>query len=261
MTTININSINMNYKISGNGFPVVLIHGLSDDLNYWRYLTKYLEKYYKVISMDLRGHGKTDEGNEKYTINLIKDDVIKLLEKLNINKFHLIGFSLGGQISLKIAVENPELISKLILISTLPRSDEYTKKNFKIMLDSLNESFESFYDTMIKYVLPEDIIRENKNKLDNTKINQTKTKNQRAILKTLKTCNNFDIYNKLPEIKNKTLIIYGEDEEIISYNNIKELEKIPNSKIVSFPNTKHNILIKRNFNEAKNLIINFLNED
>lgn len=258
MTTININSIKMNYKISGNGFPIVLIHGLSDDLNYWKHLTKYLERYYKVISMDLRGHGKTGEGNEKYTMNLIKDDVIKLLKKLNINKFHLIGFSLGGQISLKIAVENPELVSKLVLISTLPRADNYTNRNFKIMLNSINESFECFYDTMIKYVLPDDIIKENKNKLDEIKIIQSKNKNQSAIIKTLETCKNFNIYNKLSEIKNKTLILYGEDEEIISYNNIKELEKIPNSKIYSFPNTKHNVLIKRNFNEAKNIIINFL---
>ena len=84
------------------------------------------------------------------------------------------------------------------------------------------------------------------------------TETSRAIIKTLETCKNFNIYNKLDEIKNKTLILYGEDEEIISYNNIKELEKIPNSKIYSFPNTKHNVLIKRNFNEAKNIIINFL---
>ncbi|MGN1362294.1 MAG: alpha/beta fold hydrolase [Methanobrevibacter sp.] len=258
MTTININSIKMNYKITGKGFPIVLIHGLSDDLNYWKYLSKYLEKYYKVISMDLRGHGKTDEGKEKYSMDLIKDDVIKLLKKLDINKCHLIGFSLGGQISLKIAVENPEIVSKLILISTLSRADNYTNKNFKIMLDSIDESFECFYDTMINYVLPEDITKENKNKLDEIKLIQSRNKNRSAIIKTLETCRNFNIYNKISEIKNKTLITYGEDEEIISYNNIKELEKIPDSKIVSFPNTKHNTLIKRNFNEAKNIIIDFL---
>lgn len=259
MTKININNVNLNYEIYGSGFPVVLIHGLSDDLTYWKYLVKELKKYYKVVAMDLRGHGKSDEGNDEYTMDLLKNDVVSLCSKLNINEFHLIGFSLGGEIALKIAIENPNTVSRLIIISSFARADRYTENNLKIMYNAINDSFEEFYDTMIDYVLPDDIIEKNKLKLENIKLNQASNKNQSAIIKTLSACMYQDIFDCLKNIKNNTLIMYGEDEKIISFNNIIEVyNEIPNSEKVSFPNTKHNVLIHRNFDDAKDIILNFL---
>ena len=82
MTFININDNTLNFNIEGNGFPVVLIHGFSDDLNYWNFISNELKKYFTVITLDLRGHGKTPLGDKPITIELLGDDVYKLLEKL-----------------------------------------------------------------------------------------------------------------------------------------------------------------------------------
>ena len=102
MTFIEVNDNRINFKIEGHEFPVVLIHGFSDDLYFWEYIAENLKKYFTVIRMDLRGHGKTPIGDKPIDNRLLAHDITELLKKLYIEKCHVIGFSLGGSIALEL---------------------------------------------------------------------------------------------------------------------------------------------------------------
>lgn len=257
-----INSIKIHYKITGKGYPVVLIHGLSDDLEYWKYMTDYLKDYFKVISVDLRGHGKSEEGEVEYTTELFADDIVKLLKKINIEKTNIIGFSLGGHVSLKIITKYTEIINKAILISTSARITPDMEEGFKGLEESSNKGFIEFFDFIIYHVLPEDILKDSKDKLEIQKLELAKTRNINGIRKAAKSCKSYDVYNDLNKINNEVLIIYGEDDTIISKTGINELvDNIDNSKLITLKNTKHNVLIERNFDYLKELIKDFLYEN
>ena len=109
MSKIELDDIKLNYKVEGTGYPLVFIHGLADKIEYWMPLTNNLKKDYKTICFDLRGHGKTDLGNEIPDIDLYAEDLFDLLNYLKIEKAMLIGLSLGGRIALNFVIKSPEL--------------------------------------------------------------------------------------------------------------------------------------------------------
>lgn len=107
--------ISLYYQERGNGLPFVLLHGNSEDGNYFKFQIDYFSKNYRVIAVDTRGHGKTPRGNAPFTMNQFVEDLNNLLEKLELSQVILLGFSDGANIAMKFAIKYPEKIKVLIL--------------------------------------------------------------------------------------------------------------------------------------------------
>ena len=152
----------MNYKVEGNGEPLLFIHGLSDSLLYWEFLAANLKGDYQIIRVDLKGHGESELGSDEITIDLYADDLIDLLNELNIDKVNLIGFSLGGTVALDFAIRFPEKVYSLVLMSTFPKADGYLTEVVNQFKSTLNNGFEDFYDYLVPKVLCPDVIEDNK---------------------------------------------------------------------------------------------------
>lgn len=95
------------------------------------FFTKELEKYFTVIRIDLRGHGKTPIGDKEITMELLSDDIYQLLKTLYIEKYSVVGFSLGGSLAIDLTLNHPKLVKSLVLISTYAKADDNTKQHFK----------------------------------------------------------------------------------------------------------------------------------
>lgn len=259
MTTININGNKLNFEINGAGFPVVLLHGFSDDLNYWNFISSDLEKYFTVLKIDFRGHGKSELGDKKITIDLLTDDVVELLKTLYIEKCYLIGFSIGGSVAIDIAIKNKNLVKKLVLVSTYGKIDENTKEKFKLINKSMKKSYENYYNTIIDYVLPKDVINENSEKLCTICDEKSKSADCEDLRKILYGVKQFDNLDKVRQINAKTLIIAGLDDTLVLPEQSKLLnEKINNSQLEICEGVKHNVFIKPQTERLKKMIIEFL---
>jgi pimeloyl-ACP methyl ester carboxylesterase len=111
--------VSIQYTVEGAGQPAVLIHGLfaSGNLN-WRLpgITQALAKDYQVITMDVRGHGGSGkpEQAEAYGVELA-EDVVRLLDHLKLQKAHLVGYSMGGMIAMKLMTRHPERVQSVVL--------------------------------------------------------------------------------------------------------------------------------------------------
>lgn len=246
----------INYIFEGSGEKtIVFIHGLSDSLDYWRRLSLMLSDEYKVLIYDLRGHGESDLGNEEFSMDLLSDDLYNLFLKLNIKKASLIGLSLGGNIALTFTLKHPELVEKLVLMSTFSESDDNLESKFKEFKNAINISYETFFDAIVKYVIPHDVYDENREVLEIAKKMKAETANIKAIKNTIDIGAEFNVTGQLSKIDNETLILYGRDDEIISLNLTNILkDNIRNSKLVILDNTKHDLLIGDNIFEILKLI-------
>lgn len=96
-------------------FPLVLLHGNSEDSSYFIHQIEYFSDKYFVIAIDSRGHGKSSYNGEKLTIDKLASDVINVLDIMGIKSANFLGFSDGGNVLLSIALKKPELINKMVL--------------------------------------------------------------------------------------------------------------------------------------------------
>lgn len=103
------NGVKIRYIVVGRGEPVILVHGFAGDLDMWRVLTADLANDYEVIAFDCRGHGKSDKPHEpeQYGIEMV-NDIVRLMDHLQIKKAHVMGYSMGGFIVMKMLAEHPD---------------------------------------------------------------------------------------------------------------------------------------------------------
>ncbi len=121
MPTIRVDDISVYYEIHGQGEPLLLINGLGAELSEFRFLVEQLAKEHKVVAFDNRGSGQSDKPDIPYTIAMMAEDSACLLQSLGVAKADVIGISLGGRIALELTLSHPELVHRLVLVSTSAR--------------------------------------------------------------------------------------------------------------------------------------------
>jgi 3-oxoadipate enol-lactonase len=99
--------------------PLVLLHGLGSQASTWDTVAGEFAKHFRVIAIDQRGHGDSDRPGE-YSFELMRDDVLGLLDELRLDQINLIGHSMGGTVAYLIAEKEPGRIGRLILEDTPP---------------------------------------------------------------------------------------------------------------------------------------------
>lgn len=110
----------LHYEESGQGSPLLLLHGLGSSNLDWEYQTAALASRYRVIAMDMRGHGRSDKPDERYSMAGFATDVAALIDQLRLGPVHLVGISMGGMIGFQLGVDRPELLKSLTIINSGP---------------------------------------------------------------------------------------------------------------------------------------------
>lgn len=132
----------LNYEISGNGTQnLVLLHGFMENLLIWEEMEAFLSEKFRLVKIDLPGHGKSPVLDEIHTMEQMAMKVKEVTDFLNLEKFHLLGHSMGGYVSLAFAENYPQFLKSLTLFfSTYFPDDEEKKeqrrKSFRIILEN-----------------------------------------------------------------------------------------------------------------------------
>ena len=109
---------------STEGVPLVLLHGLGNEAHLWDDFVPSVLPHYRVLALDQRGHGDSDWDPEgRYDAEAMTDDLEAVLEALEINRFVLVGFSMGGRVSMTFAGRHPERLAGLVIIDIGPEVD------------------------------------------------------------------------------------------------------------------------------------------
>jgi pimeloyl-ACP methyl ester carboxylesterase len=106
---VRANGVNIHYAEAGSGTPLILLHGGSSTLAEWRAHIPTFAKRYRVLALDSRGHGKTDNPAGKLSYRMMAEDVAAFIETLELSRPFVCGYSDGGQIALELAIRRPGL--------------------------------------------------------------------------------------------------------------------------------------------------------
>ena len=120
-----VNGIKLYYEVHGEGRPLILLHGGLGAIEMFGPNLPALAASRRVIAVDLQGHGRTADIDRPLSIELMADDIAALIAHLGLERPDIMGYSLGGGVALQTAIRHPEVVGKLVIVSTLFRRDGF----------------------------------------------------------------------------------------------------------------------------------------
>lgn len=120
-----VNGIKLYYEIHGTGQPLIVLHGGLGATSMFGPNLPALAKGRQVIAVDLQGHGRTADIDRPLSAELMAEDIAALIKHLKLERPDLMGYSLGGGVALFVAIRHPELVGKLVVVSTPIRRNAF----------------------------------------------------------------------------------------------------------------------------------------
>lgn len=236
MMFIQVKNNTYHVEICGQGFPIVFFHGFTGSTKTWAPIIEKLSQKFTCIAIDLPGHGKT-KVTELESMEQACVELVEVLDKLQVNTFHLIGYSMGGRTALVLTSKFPERVKRLILVGASPGLEGEAKIE-RVQTDEKLANFikTKGISTFVEYweniplfhthdKLPNDV----KKQLRNERLSQ----NEEGLilsLKTMGTGKQPTIWPKLKNITTPTLLVTGSLDEKFTKINEKMLQLMPNAK-------------------------------
>ena len=118
-----VNGLNLYYEVHGMGEPLVLLHGGVGALEMFGEVLPMLADHHQVIAVDLQAHGRTADIDRPLSYEAMADDVAALIRKLGLEQADVMGYSLGGSVALRTAIQHPDVVRKLVVVSAAFKQD------------------------------------------------------------------------------------------------------------------------------------------
>lgn len=234
--TVFINGKKVVYSDMGSGSVIIFIHGWSESHIAFKEISSILSKKYRCISIDLPGFGES-EALEKITLNKVSKVVEKLIDKLGIKKYNLVGHSLGGTVTLFYADNHQNEIDKIVLISPFITFKQFSK----------------FVFNLIRNLAPFLI-----GKILNSKKPNLYVVNAFRFAYLLSST---DLYKYLRRVRRDILLVYGTRDSLLSIRPLQPLLGIMNNiHLAIFQDVRHYIFTY-NSNELAEKIDLFFSKD
>lgn len=140
MPKANLGDCEIYFEQHGEGEPLLLVSGLGGVGSYWKPNLPAFTPKYRVILHDHRGSGSSTHSRMKYSVDQMTDDLVRLMDRLRIERAHLVGQSTGGAIGQTLAITHPERVGKLVLAGTWTKADAYFLRLFEARKSLLNSA-------------------------------------------------------------------------------------------------------------------------
>ena len=272
---IEIDGIPFNYVDigSGDGDPVVLVHGLGGQWQNWLENIPRLAESRRVVAMDLPGFGLTPESedDEEITITRYGHWVNELADRLGLEKVDLVGNSMGGYIAAEVAIQFPERVSRLVLVSAAGISSAETIQAPILTFGRIAAALAANSVTRYRYLAARPITRHislalvarhpRLLKADLAYEGFFKGGGKPGFDDALRASLDYDFRDRLPDVKVPTLIVWGERDSIIPTRDADEFERvIEDSRKIVMEDCGHIPMAERpqTFND---LLVEFLDEE
>jgi pimeloyl-ACP methyl ester carboxylesterase len=243
-------------KDLGKGVPLVLVHGFLGSSNVWEPQIQYFKNNYRVIVPALPGFGKSNKIKSCNTIECMAKTVLNSLKKKKIQKFNLLGHSMGGMIVQEMARLSGNQILKLICYGTGPignipdRFETMDESRKKLKINGLEETAYRIAKTWF--------VEEDKAKYFYLSSEASKETSLEAADNSLVAMKNWNGMDNLKNIKNETLIIWGDQDRSYNYNQVENLKNnILGSSLKIIKECSHNAHLEKP-DEFNNCVSEFL---
>ena len=244
MQIARVGKLNLAYYVQGSGFPVLMIQGLGGRAADWGSVPGELASRFQAVTFDNRGTGQSDKPDEEYSLEVMADEAVAILDAVGQSRAHVVGVSMGGMIAQLVALRHPQRVDRLALLSTAPGGPN--------TVPPTPEAMTALIPDMSKP--PEEIVRQAMHLIAGPGFADTHPGVIREIVATAMSAPTpqfvfarqmaaimaSDRYQQLPQIKAPTLVIHGDADPLVPYVNGEILsQRIPGARLVTLRGCGH----------------------
>jgi 2-succinyl-6-hydroxy-2,4-cyclohexadiene-1-carboxylate synthase len=247
--------LRLNVEMYGEGPPLLVLHGFTGSVETWRSFIPTWSQKYKVIAVDVVGHGKSDAPEAPYFYGLIKTviDLKTILDFMEIEKVNLLGYSMGGRLALTLAADYPERVNALLLesgtpgLTTFKERGERMEKDDALADDIEKHGIKAFVRRWEKIPLfssqqslPADIRADLRNqRLNNREVGLANS------LRGMGTGQQHPVWNKLNKLDFPVLLVVGEWDRKFTKIAESMKERLPYAKIKQISEAGHAVHVEQ----------------
>ena len=248
------NGISLEYLDRGEGEVILLLHGLGSTKADWDLQVEGFSNEFRIIAPDLRGHGNSSKPSERsaYGIEKCAEDMRLLLEELEIEKCIVVGFSMGGAIAFEMAVNFPELVSKMVIINTAPDFNDLGEMGEEMVRERTKSLKTTGMEPLSRQISEGMFPGDDQRELRNAFFERARKNPVDAYYNSFTTLMEWGIGEKIKQIDVPVLIIASDlDYTPVS---LKEsyAKKMSNAQVVVIKNSRHGVTMDQpeQFNAA-----------
>lgn len=222
-------NVSIHYRRSGDGPPLVFLHGLGANLSCWRHQEAFFSARYTVVLLDLRGFGASDKPEDPgaYRVRCFAEDVHELLLHVDISGVHLVGTSMGGYVAQQFALDYPEEVKSLVLCNTTCRR-RVPPELLRTRLDALERSDMREY---ARLVASQALAPGASNELL-AEVIEMIARNDRAAYRTVIRSLTFDVCRQLTSIRAPVLLIGCDQDIVMPLDRLDEIRRfLPQARL------------------------------
>ncbi len=242
----------------GEGYPLVLVHGYLGSSEMWCNQKDFFSSFCRVITPALPGFGESSDAQSLDSINKMAKFMINLIDEKRIDKFNLMGHSMGGMIVQEIARIAGHRVNKLICFATGSMGE--IPGRFETIDETRKKLKEDGVEISFSRVPQKWFVKGNQDKNYYICENAVKNVSLETADNALKAMKNWSGLENLKNIKNETLIVWGDKDTSYNFDQVNTLNKnIKNSKLEVFKDCGHNAHLEKT-DKFNNLIKDFISQ-
>jgi len=239
-----IGDIELYYEVHGQGTPLVLIQGLGVPATAWYPQVPAFAARHRVIVLDNRGAGRSDQPYGDYTIAQMAQDVAGLLDHLQIPRAHILGLSLGGLIAQEFALSYPDRVHGLILVGTYPGGPEYLEATAQMWRERLNVAgltLEQICRQALEWGTTAAFQENHPDEVERfIRLRVELPASGHGFQGQFRAGAAFDARDRLPQLRCPTLILHGTEDRVVPPRFAEQLARlIPGSRLEWIQGTGH----------------------
>lgn len=241
-------NVSLHVEDAGEGKPFVFIHGWP--VNHHMFDSQkeaLINNGYRFIGIDLRGYGQSDKPEQKYSYKVFAEDVKKVIKTLDLDKYYLAGFSMGGAVAIRFATKYADKrLEKLMLLGaaapSFTRRMGYDlgmeKEDVTELIEAIEEDREAALKDFGGNFFATDVPEEAKDQLFQLSMEASK----QATISSAKELREADLRDEVTDITVPTVIMHGKKDQICEFGFAEELERlIPASTLIPFEESGHGL--------------------
>jgi pimeloyl-ACP methyl ester carboxylesterase len=251
--TVRVNGVTLHYLDWGAADrpPVLLLHGITGHARVWDHLAGHLLPGHRVLALDQRGHGDSDPApDDDYRVGTMADDVAAFAASLGLQRFALIGHSMGGRIAIKYAADHTARLDRLVIIDIGPEIALAGLQRVRDMMAHSPERIES-EEWAVEYIrrgnprqdvdMLRERVRHGLKRRPDGELTWKYAKGLRDMMRAGRR-DAVDLWEPLPRIACPTLVVRGAESDILSTDVAKKMtERLPDGRLIEIEGAGHTV--------------------